>query len=624
MKRGGFNYFTFSSRLASTVCRYLPSAQVTPSYAIQGGNFSVVRASGFASEQGNKKWFRMRSSWFLFPTVVTLGGVMLYQALPDEDSYAYQQFMTNTTGENKCVENYLRWSSILIMTGVFEKLSQYDVPFYLMRSFVEHYLEFRYHTIFQENKNNRVYFRGEYRKGADELLSSRKHRIPLPYSLCSGQFSLPYVKDQTLEFVNPGRTSSHPNGFTKGVISLTSSIEVTEVYGNAEAVIFVVPQGRIAPVAHHAIKDAQNFQYEHICGGIRVQDILFIGYRDSNTLEFNGVEFNPYFEGDIDKLELDPQMQSVINAIPDNDSRKVRLNARINPALDYRDSYDQLVADDEHSHKQALPERLNHIATHGFNGNKLLRSLHRQYHGAGWDYASQQQLLIQPMGYFSYTFTAPQTLKVNTNISAEKPAKIVTVNETSSPVSQNEIVSSPTMKRSFSSPARTYSQLNFRAQDEMKSYMEKMAASPLKNKQEDLSGVVVSKRAVLGSAYDGQSRPLPRDEKEALDNFAFGVSFSRDVSVETKAKHAQAASLHLEDVLEVCSDADSDSDSDNEEKDDKKIKRQSALSAAESPRKASDVSALSASWLLLFARHHHHVSENAVVSPALDSPPVLQ
>lgn len=618
MRHVGFN-FTFPSQFVSTACRYLPSTQATPYYAIP---------TGFASAQANKKWFRMRSPWFLFPTVVTFSGAMLYQALPDKDSYAHQQFVLNTTGENVCLENYLRWSSILLMTGIFKTVSQYDAPCYVTRSFVEHYLEFWYHTVFQENKNNRVYFRGEYKQDADELLTGRKHRIPLPYSLCSGEFSLPYVKDQTLEPANAESIASHPNGFTKGVISLTSSLEVTEVYGGAEAVLFVVPQSRIAPVAHHATKDAQNFQYEYICGGIRRQDILFIGYKDPDTHEFNGVKFNPYFEGDIDKLELDPQMQSVIDAIPDHDSRKGRLKACINPTLDYRDSYDQLVADDEHSHKQAIPKRLNHIATHGFNGNRLLRSLHRQYHGTKWGYTCQQQLLIQPsQECFSYSAAAPQISTVNTSVSGQKLESVVIANGSSSPVSQNEIVSI-SKKVSFVSPARrTYSQCNFRAQEDMRARIEKMVASPLKNKQdEDLSGIVVSKRVVLGSAYAEKSRPLPKDEQEALDNFTFEVSLSSDV-FEADTKHAQTTSLHLDGVVEVCSD--SDSDSDNEEKNDKK-NRHPVVSADKSPRTVSDLTVLSASRLSLFAVKHrnHHIdrrsSENAMVRLASNAQPAFE
>lgn len=613
MKRGNFRNFIFSSQFVSIACRYLPNAQVTPYYdAIQGGNVSVVQASWFASEQANKKWFRMRSSWFLFPTVVTFGGVMIYQTLPDENSYAYLQFMINTTGENECAENYLRWSSILVMTGFFEKLSQYDAPFYLIRSFVEHYLEFWYHTVFQENKNNRVYFRGEYRKSADELLSGRKHRIPLPYSLCSGEFSLSYVKDPTLEFANPGNRFSHPNGFTKGVISLTSSIEVTEVYGNAEAVLFVVPQGRTSPVAHHAIKDAQNFQYEYICGGIRRQDILFIGYRDLDTLEFNKVEFNPCFEGDIDKLELDPQMQSVIDTIPDHDSRKIRLKARINPALDYRDSYDQLVADDEHSHRQAFPERLNHIANHGFNGNKLLRSLHKKYHGVRSDHHGRQPMLVEPKKYFSDSHVAAQILKLDEIVFSKKSEEVKIV--------------SPSKRESFSSPARTYSQLNLRAQAEMSAHMKKMAANHSKRQQdENLSSIVVSKRVVLDFICNDKSPFMPHTNEEeaaALDNFTFPSDGS--VSLGAEIEDIQAKSLRLEDVLEVYSDTDSDSD--NEKKSDEKNKRRSVSRVDENSGKVSGTPASSARRPSLFSENCANKKcyfKNAPVSSASNSMLVL-
>lgn len=315
----------------------------------------------------HKRWGRALSA------ITAFSAFSIYQTLPDKDSYARQQFDARAAEDG-----YLRWGFILVLTGILRAISTQETMLYIISGSIEHYMEFRFHTVFVPNVTaegkNHVFFRGETKKEADSLFN--QNRLPLPFSLMNGEFYLPYVKDPSLEKVNESETSDLPNGYSKGAVSLTCKEEITLVYGNAEACLIIVPKSRIAAVAHHALKEAQNFQYEYICGGIRSNDILGIGYRDPETSEFIEFRINPHFDGDISNLELDAQMQPLIDLLPDTDKRKAQLQNCVNPDIRYEDFYDNLLATDEAHHKELLHKRIAHINTHGFNGNPLLRSLH--------------------------------------------------------------------------------------------------------------------------------------------------------------------------------------------------------------------------------------------------------
>lgn len=582
MRRYNFNFRVLDQFPHSSGFTHMAAAPIIFDYtapATSRNPFPCVSA------KANKQWFRSNYFWSPFLAFVTFNGVMLYQALPPEDSYAYQQFITNTTGENKSIENYLRWSSILAMTGAFEKLSHYDLPFYFMRSFVEHYLEFHYHAIFYQNLNNRVYFRGEHKKDADHLLFDLKHRIPLPYSLCNGEFSLPYVKDPTLEPDDANYITAHPNGFTKGVVSLTSCLDVTEVYGNAEAVLVVVPRSRVAPVAHHALRDEQNFQYEYVCGGIDRRDILLIAYRDLETHEINEVKLNADFSGTIDTLELDSQMQCIIDAIPDGDGIKERLQARINPALNYLDSYDRLVAPDKDTHKVGIKNRISYIANNGFNGNPFLQAFHRRFHAARWEEVQFQELQL----HFPQGISLIPESSVSIHVSNKKKNASVDVqrNPTFFSESDREVVLSPKKPISFTSPIqkRTVSQLNGLAQEAL--------ARVANQKNSEVGGVVVSKRAVLGPEYENNRPALPVSEKEALENFEFVANNTDSMSPLTLPAALKKECLHIDGAVDVVS-SDSSSDSD-EEHDDNNKKEQSPKALRRRDRTNSSGSFVAAS-----------------------------
>lgn len=313
---------------------------------------------------------------FLYPIAAFffMSALAVQYTLPDKESYAYQQFQENYKNSP------LRWSAILLATGFNGALSKSDMYLKHTARAIEYYMEFRYHMVFSENRNpetqkQRVFFRGEKRKDADSVFFAERHRTPLLWSLTDGKLSAPYVKDAMED-------APYPNGFTKGLVSLTSCVSVTSNYGDAEAVLVVVPEEhRVACVGQHALRDSQNHQLEYVVAGIHTDEVLLIGYRDAKTHDLVEVLVNPRFRGKIENLELDKQMLPFLSLIKDRDMRK-RLYQCIDSQLNYANDYHRHVSDTEESFLEKTLQRCEMVRSGGFRESEFLRGTHHFFHGS--------------------------------------------------------------------------------------------------------------------------------------------------------------------------------------------------------------------------------------------------
>ena len=312
-------------------------------------------------------------------TAFTFFATFLYGTFPEKETYARKQFHENWYSEP------MRWLFIVSATGFASAFSKSDIYFSLMTRSIEPYMELNYHMVFKDNINaegkRRVFFRGEYQKDADVIFNDGHHRLPLFWSLWDGKMALPYVKDATLD-KKTSLSNGTPNGFTKGLVSLTSCEDITCVYGDAEAMLVVVPMGRVASIAPHVLKESQNSQYEYVCAAIHSKDILGIAYRDPKTHDLTEFKLNNAFRGKIDLLELDSQMLPLIALLPDSDERKSQLTRCVVPELNYMDAYDAHLAEDERHHEEVVRLRKIHLTHHGFNGNYCMQSLRGFFSGA--------------------------------------------------------------------------------------------------------------------------------------------------------------------------------------------------------------------------------------------------
>lgn len=299
------------------------------------------------------------------------------QALPEEGSFVRQRFNTNANyskhdGALANTKKIARWAFILFGTGFAGMFSSKDASFQTIANFVEFYMQYNFHTVFTENLapdgKRYVFFRGETTLEAEKVLQN--NRSPLFWSLISGEIGLPTVTDPILD-----PQKQLPSGYTRGVISLTTDLNITQNFGQGEAVLVVVPtKQRVAAVSQHCVKGDEGGEHEYMCGGVHKRDILGVAYRNLETQEFNRFVLNPNFKGEAHKLKMDEQMRPLINLLPDTEPKKSILLNGIDSTLRAQDHYESLLAANQAEHRAQLPKRTEKIATHGFNGNGFLQT----------------------------------------------------------------------------------------------------------------------------------------------------------------------------------------------------------------------------------------------------------
>lgn len=299
-----------------------------------------------------------KTAWLYWISgIVTSTAILANQFMPEEGSYVRGQFKTFAYASPS---DFAKWSCILMGTGFAGAFAKQDFAFHMISDFVEHHMAKYFHTEFEENLmsngKRRVYFRGETFKEAESVL--KNNRSPLPWSLVTGEPSLPAVIDATL---HPNHDL--PSGYTTSVISLTSDLKTAEGFGRGEAVLVIVPtQQRLAPVSQHAFireNDVEKSasEYEYISGGVHKNDVLGVGYHDLETGKFCRFELNPAFTGNIDDLELDSQMEPLIALLPDHNPNKAKLSRCIDPKLRYQAHYEDRLAQNVDQHAARVSER---------------------------------------------------------------------------------------------------------------------------------------------------------------------------------------------------------------------------------------------------------------------------
>ncbi len=350
---------------------------------------TATRVSACAHPQNNLQKYDYvkahaeKSTWlYWMSSFLTMSALLLNQTLPGEDEYVRTRFKAHAY---EGVSEFLYWSFILGGTGFCGAISSRDYFFQKISDFVERYMEKHYHTEFQENLTaagkRRVYFRGETEKEAKKVLEN--NRSPLLISLNTGEFGFPAVKDATLH-----PTEDLPSGYTRSVISLTSDLDTTVSFGRGEAVLVVVPtKQRVAAVSQHAVAVENDLkqsgsEYEYICGGVHRNDILGVAYREHREgvgYVFSRFELNEAFTGDIEKLELDKQMEPLIALLPDHEPSKARLLKCVDPTVRYQSHYESLLSANAKEHEKKVFERRDRLSS---ASQRFFADTGEFYHGA--------------------------------------------------------------------------------------------------------------------------------------------------------------------------------------------------------------------------------------------------
>lgn len=337
----------------SKTARYLPKPESWQRAHIP------TQSEGVYWHATQKPFYRRKSFWF-----AASFSIFTFALATDEEIDGYtrnrywEKALANDPNKNaaQIALNFAHWSSLVLLNYATNKIAKYDATFELYTKAIERYLEKKYYLYFEENNfkgKQRVFFRGEH--AASAKLIPKTNRGAIMGCLRDEEFSLPSVDDVTL---NPDGCTS----FTKAVVSVTSDLEQAESWGNGESVLLIVPRRKIACTALNGTKENEGGEFEYICTGIHKDELLLIAYKEKtaegcNTDEFVHVEFNPAFKGDISQLELDPQIEKILCAIPDSDPRKMQLRNQINSTCRYQEDYESRLAPCLATHRAATQAR---------------------------------------------------------------------------------------------------------------------------------------------------------------------------------------------------------------------------------------------------------------------------
>ncbi len=274
---------------------------------------------------------------------------------PDPESYAWECFRDRNPGLKNTFWSWIALVSIAAMWQ-FQKTEAYFNYFVCL---LELYITDRYLVTFNPNRTSegeqRVYFRGDNRKDAESVLKTNRGVIFTHPA--APAFTLPFVSDTTLMTI-PGfyakKNVGAPPGTTGSVVSITSKLDITHIFGDA-ALIFV--PDKVASTAPHCTKERWSAEREHFVFGIHRKAVLGVAYFDPDTYRVRDFKLNPDFSGDIEKLDLDEQMRAPLNFLPDGDM-KTRLLSRIKKGLDYSDEFVKACVDTPAEHAEITHKKL--------------------------------------------------------------------------------------------------------------------------------------------------------------------------------------------------------------------------------------------------------------------------